>query len=123
MLQNPFAGINVGGPAPFSPAGLGDEIRRIVARWEAADRRAKKAATIQDREAAEAERRDAEGERLAAGLAVADLLLLLFRHGLRYRPEQLGLYVAEAMRPEIKPQADAIAALERRVSRLEGRRR
>ena len=83
-------------------------------RFADADRRERAAATIADREAAEAERQEAAGEFWGAGQELADLLLLLLRYGLEHRREALAQYLADALRPELAPLAQALAALEDR---------
>src|SRR5437660_10722798 len=85
-------------PGCIASAGLREDLGRIAAAFERADRRAKAAATVGDREAAEAERREAVGEFWVAGVTVADLLLLLLRLAMRHRPEALAAYLAEALR-------------------------
>ena len=101
------------------------ELARICGRFEDADRRARAArvaaarghaGTVAEREAAEAERRDAAGEFWGAGEDLAQLLLLLLRYAAEHQPEALAAALAEALRPELGPLAEAIA-------RLEGRRR
>jgi len=78
------------------------EMKRIAGRFEEADRRAKAAASFADRAAAEAERLEAEGEFLAVGRATADLFLLLLRHALRHRADELRGYLTGVLRPELK---------------------
>ena len=90
------------------------ELARLGEQFESADRRAKRATTIADRELAEADRQDAQGEFFAAGQELADLLLLLLRYGLRHRREALCSYLVEAMRDELEPIAETIARLENR---------
>jgi hypothetical protein len=88
------------------------EIAAITERFEAADRRAKRAATLADREQAEAERREANGDFWAAGEDLADLLLLLVRYAITHRPEALRAYLADVLRPELEPILDAVVKLE-----------
>jgi hypothetical protein len=90
------------------------DLAKIGERFAAADSRAKRAARIPDREAAEAERREAEGEFWAAGLDLADLLLLLLRYALQHRPDALRMYLAEALRSELEPIVESLAKLESR---------
>jgi hypothetical protein len=90
------------------------ELEQIANQYEAADRRAKRAATIPVREAAEDERREAEGDFWAAGEQLADLFLLMIRHCKQYRPDILQLYLAELLRPELEPLAQAIIRMEAR---------
>jgi hypothetical protein len=93
---------------------LHEELSRIAERFEAVDQRAKRATTIQDREAAERERLEAAGDYAAAEMAMADLLLMLVRLALRHQPDALAQYLARALRCELEPIADAIIRLESR---------
>jgi len=88
------------------------EIDAIAARYEAANRRAKLAATIPDRAAAEWERLEAAGDFTAAEMDLADLLLMLLRLALRHQPAALTQYLSQALRNELQPLADAILELE-----------
>src|SRR5437868_5682779 len=88
------------------------ELARIGERFEAADRRAKRAATMEDREAAEAERQEVAGDSWALGTQLADFLLLLIRYALRHQPAALTMYLTEALRPELEPMAAALARQE-----------
>jgi hypothetical protein len=90
------------------------ELAQIAARFEQADRSAKRATTIKDREAAEAERREAAGDFWAAGADLADLLLLLFRYATTHQPDALRAHIVALLRPEFDPIAEAIANLEGR---------
>jgi hypothetical protein len=109
-------------PRPI-PQRLRDELGSIADRYEAAREAERRAATIEDRELAEEARRDAVGQYWAASRDLAELPLLLLRHALQSRSEELAMYLAEALRPELTPLAEAIAVLERRIARLEARRR
>jgi hypothetical protein len=88
-------------------------LEAITRRFEAADRRARRAATISDREVAESERREAAGAFWAVGEDLADLFLLLLRYACRHRPEALAAYLADVLDQEIGPLAEAVARLER----------
>ncbi len=109
-------------PTPDARSIVRAELARIAQRFEAADRRAKAAGvavafgagTVADREAAEAERRDAAGESWAAESDLADLLLLLLRHARRHQPDALRDLLADVLRPELAPLAEAVARLEAR---------
>ena len=90
------------------------EIGHITDRFEQADRRAKAAETVADREAAEAERQAVLGEFWAAGEGLADLQLLLLRYAVRHRPEELRALLAEVLRPDLDELADAVAGMEAR---------
>jgi hypothetical protein len=96
------------------PSLLRADLDAIAERYEAADRRAKLAATIPDREAAEDERRGAAADFWLAETDLADLLLMLLRLTLRHQPDALRHYLAEALRPEIEPLANAFARMEAR---------
>ncbi len=117
-MPNPAAGGNPPSQNFTHPnvavPGLRADLEAITKRFEAADRRAKQAVSLLDREAAEAQRREAEGDFWAAGMQVADLFLLLLRYGIRHRPEALRLYLAELLRPELAPIVEALARLEAR---------
>ena len=63
------------------------DIDRITQLYEAADFRAHTAATIENREVAEGERRAANGDFWAAGEELADLFLLMLRFAMQHRPE------------------------------------
>jgi hypothetical protein len=91
------------------------ELAQIAERFEAADRRAKRAATIADREAAEAERREAGGDFWSAGNALGELGVLFVRYARQYQPDALRLLLVEVLRPELEPLAQAITKLEARV--------
>ncbi len=108
-------------PTPDAQSVVRAELARIAERFGDADRRAKAAGvavafgagTVAEREAAEAERQDAAGDFWAASSDLADLLLLL-RYALAHQPDALRLYLAEALRPELGPLAEAVAGLEAR---------
>jgi hypothetical protein len=89
------------------------ELQAILERFDEADRRMCRAQVLGDRAAAdvaEDERREAMGDRYAAGLALADLWLLLTRHALEYRADAARQLLADVLGEEF----DAIAeALER----------
>jgi hypothetical protein len=89
----------------------------ILTRLEAADRQLRHAATIADREQAEAQRREAKGVIWRAGSDLADLFLLLLRCCRRHQPEALLAALVEVLRPELEPLFDAIARLEREGER------
>ena len=65
------------------------------------------ATALAERESALAERDEAVGQFWAAGVGLADLLLLLFRYTLRHRPDALQALLTEAMRAELEPLARA----------------
>jgi hypothetical protein len=88
------------------------ELARIGGRFDAADRRAKQASTIEDREVAEEERREAAGDFWAAEADLADFLLLLLRVALRHQPDALTRYLVQALRPELESLADVLARME-----------
>jgi hypothetical protein len=99
---------------PSCQSPLRREISAIAARFEAADRRAKRADTLDNREAAEAERREAAGDFWAAEIDLADLLFILLRLAIRHRPAALAQYLKRAMETELNAVADAIVQLEGR---------
>jgi hypothetical protein len=90
------------------------ELSRIADKFGQADARARRAQTIEDYEAAEAERCEIAGEFWAAESELADLCLLLLRLALRHQPDALCLYLAEALRTELEPLAESLAKLEAR---------
>jgi hypothetical protein len=103
-------------PAASHPRSLlRQELAEIADRFEAADRRAKRASTIPAREEAEAERRAALGEHWQAESELAELCLLLLRLALRHQPDALRLYLADALRPELEPLVQAVARMEGRL--------
>jgi hypothetical protein len=101
-------------PTNSKLANLRSELAAIAARFEAANQRAWQATTIEDRNAAEAERLEAEGDFWVGEADIADLLLLLFRITLRHQPDALRHYVAAALRPHLDEITMAIARLEAR---------
>ena len=96
------------------PGTLRGEIAALTARFEAADQRMKRAATIEVREAAEAERREAAGDCWANEADLADLLLLLLRICLRHQPAALEQYLVTALRSHLDEITLTIAQLESR---------
>jgi hypothetical protein len=91
------------------------DLERITERFEKANNRALRAQTIEDWEAAEAERRDIAGEYWGATDELAQLGLMLVRLAAEHYPDALRIYLVEIMRPELEAITGAIA-------RLEGRR-
>lgn len=71
------------------------DLERITDRFDSADRRAKRVATILDREAAEDERREAAADFWAAEEELVDLFLMLLRLSVKHQPDALRLYLAE----------------------------
>jgi hypothetical protein len=110
----------VAGRADFSaatpppPATFRSEIEAFVARYQAAKERAARAATLADREAAEAERREAEGDFWLLETNLADLFLLLFRLAVQHEPAAVADSVKKVLRPELNALADGIVKLEGR---------
>jgi hypothetical protein len=98
--------------APDSKSILRAELVRFCERAVAAERRAQRATTIADREAAEWERLEAAGDFWKLETELADLFLMLFRFALRHQREALTAYLANALRPELEPLADLLAKLE-----------
>ncbi len=95
---------------------LREDLRAIVQRFAEADRRAHEAAVSEkagEREQAEAERREAEGDFWAAGRDVAELFLFLLRFASEYHPDALRVYLVGVLRPELE--ALARLALEGRT--------
>src|SRR5262249_39523235 len=101
-------------PGPEARSLLRAELAQITARFEAADRSAKRAAVLEDREAAESERREAAGDFWAAEVDLAELLLMLLRLAFRHQPHALCRYLSNALAPELEPLAGALAKLEAR---------
>jgi hypothetical protein len=96
------------GPEPMRSF-VRDELCCIGGRFEAADRRAKQAATLADREQAEEEARAAEGDYWAAEMELADLVLLLLRQATAHRRDALRMYLLEILGDEIVEIAVAAA--------------
>jgi hypothetical protein len=88
------------------------DLERIANQFAAADRRAKQAPTLADREEAEAVRRQAAGEFWAMGSEVAHLFLLLLRVAAERERETVRLYLRDLLREEIGELAVAVARLE-----------
>jgi type IV pilus biogenesis protein CpaD/CtpE len=83
---------------------LRQTLRGVLERWDAADRRVWEYRAREqpaDREAAEAERRDIEGELHALAAELADLLLLLLRQAVRHNPGELRQQLMELLAPDI----------------------
>jgi hypothetical protein len=90
------------------------ELESILERFDCADQALHRAQVQGDQgaaEQAETERREVIGERRAAGLALADLLLLLLRQAREYRADALTLHLTEALRSELEPLAEDVAGL------------
>ena len=85
-----------------------EDLRRVLERFEAAQKRRRLADLTEDGAAYEAEMLEAAAEERAASLWLADLLLLLLRYGRRLRGEALCAALAEALRPELAKLADAV---------------
>ena len=91
------------------------DLAAITERFEEGTRRLWQARTTEDREQAEAIRRDAEGLFFSAREQLADLFLLMLRCCVELRGEALRMYLTESLAPEL----DAIANV---VANQEGRR-
>jgi hypothetical protein len=101
------------------PATIRAELGEIANRLERADTLAHRAEVLGDAgqlAQAEQERRQAAAEGLIASRDLASLFLLLFRQAWEREPAVLSLLLAEALRTELTPLAEAVA-------QLEGRRR
>jgi hypothetical protein len=115
------AHVNVNGhPPPADKPRRGDlllqDLRAVLQRFEDAQRKRRLAdLTEAEVQAHEWELTEAGGEELAAGLWLADLLLLLLRYARRHRSEALAAALADVLAPDLDHLAEAIA-------RLEGRR-
>src|SRR5262249_35803481 len=118
----------------FERSPLRRELAAITHRYEAADQRAKRAQTVEDRDLAEEEKREAAGDFWAAERDLAELQLLLLRLAFRLQPAALGqslyraldlhfLNLADQFTREQREQAEAVASLEVRVARLEARQK
>jgi hypothetical protein len=95
----------------FARSVVARELGRIAAKSESSSRRASRAAALTgecDLDAL-AEAREANAEFWAVGMAMADLLLLFFRCGLRHRREELSAYLYDVLRPEFEAMAAAVA--------------
>jgi hypothetical protein len=120
MPSNPPRREDGGTPPPCDTSVIRSAVRREIAeitqRYEQADRRAKAAPTVEDREAAETERRDIAGEFWAANEDLASFGVLLLRLGEEHYPDALRDLLVKLLRPELQAFADAIARLEGRRS-------
>jgi hypothetical protein len=87
---------------------LARELQRIADRFERADRLSRRAESFGDWADAVGDREEAAGEFRAAGVALADLGLLLFRYMLRHRAEEVRGYLYDALRPEFEAVAAAL---------------
>jgi hypothetical protein len=95
-------------------AGVAADLRRITARYAALGRRACRSQTVEDYEAAAAERREIAGEFRAAESALADLGLMFLRVAAKHEPDAARLYLLDLLRPELEELAQGIAKLEGR---------
>ena len=93
----------------------------LLARFEAADQRACHEHDPDARGDAEAEALAATGEYWEASREIADLLLLLLRHGLRHYEAQLREFVSNLLRTQLTELAEGITRLERRQHGPAGR--
>jgi hypothetical protein len=95
------------------------ELTRIAERFAAASSAAWRATVAEDtgqRDAAEGERQEAAGEFFAAGLALADLLLLLLRQAAEHRAPALCLHLLKLLAGD----PDALRALGRLIREAGG---
>jgi hypothetical protein len=118
-----LCGINAPGEEVLCPgcraeaaasAGVTADLRRITARYEQAERRACRSQTVEDYEAAAAERRAIAGEFRAAESALADLGLMFLRVAARHEPDAARVYLLDLLRPELEEMAQGIAKLKGR---------
>jgi hypothetical protein len=97
-------------------------LAQIADRFKQADCRKRRSQTLEECADAEDERREIAGEFWAAENELAHLYLLLKRVALLHEPDAVSLYAAEALRPELQPIVEALAKMEMRLAKLEGRR-
>ncbi len=97
----------------FPKSFLRAEVAKLLQDFDVADRRAKRATTLPEREAAEAERRAAAGDFWTAGQQLAELFLLLLRYAKRHQPEAVRVYLVDLLQPELNELAEAIATRRR----------
>jgi hypothetical protein len=96
------------------PATFRSEIEAFAARYQAAKERAQRATTLEDREAAEWERLEAEGDFWLIQTNIVDLFLMMFRFAVQHEPAAVAGYVKKVLRAELDALADGIANLEGR---------
>jgi hypothetical protein len=85
----------------------------LLARFEAADQRARAEHDPDARGDAEAAALEATGEHWEASREIADLLLLLLRHAMRHHRDVLHEFIVNLLRPQLNELADALYRLER----------
>jgi len=79
------------------------ELLRLARKWGAADRRAKRADRISDRQAAEMQRWQAAGEFHGLQSDLAHFQLTLLRITLQHEPDALQQHIKDGLRPRKAP--------------------
>jgi hypothetical protein len=92
-----------------------EELGRLRALYEEADRLARSAATAADRAQAEDLRLEADASFWAASMELADLFLLLLRHCIDHRKDVLRAYLIRVLGEDFQELADQIGLLEGRL--------
>lgn len=91
------------------------EIRRLVDRWEEADRRfleARLKAVNGELTRAELDRWEAQGDYFGCSQELGSLLVLLLRHALKRQPDVLRALLVEALKPELEEIWEDVARLQ-----------
>jgi hypothetical protein len=107
--------------------GLREELRWILTRFEAADERLRQAATIPEKEAAAAARREAVGDHYGCTEDVSSLFLLMLRQAVRHDKNALRWLLVDLLKDvllkEIAPELGEFVrrALARREGGTNGR--
>jgi hypothetical protein len=102
--------------------GMCNDLDAHLRRLDIAERDLQRARGLPDEQQAQAIRDDAAGSFWAATQAMADLFLTLLRNASHRRHHALQLILVALLKPELTPIAQAVAAHEQRLARLEARR-
>jgi len=101
-------------PPPPRRSLFREELGRLRAMYEHADRLARTAETAADRTLAEDLRREAEASFWAASAELGDLLLLMLRHAIEHRRDTVRAYLMLVLGDDFQELGDAIALAEGR---------
>jgi hypothetical protein len=92
-----------------------EELGRLRALYEEADRLAKSGESAADRARGEDLRREADATLWAASMELADLFLLIQRHAIDHRRDTVRAYLMLVLGPDFQELADQIALVEGRL--------